>query len=70
MFKKIHLNLLRFEAGFIRFGCVFGTRSNIEDGDFAKTVNSWKALTNFKNSSILDVWLGSEYATVVDDNKS
>ena len=31
---------------------------------FAETVNSWKPLTILVKSSILDVWLGSEYTTV------
>ena len=39
MFKKKQLDLLIFEADFIRFGGFFGTRSNIYDGAFAKIVN-------------------------------
>ena len=30
---------------------------------FAKTVSSWKPLKKFAKSSILDVWLGSEYTS-------
>ena len=31
---------------------------------FAKIVNGWKLLTIFAKSSVLDVWLGSEHASV------
>ena len=34
---------------------------------FAKIVNGWKLLTNFAKSSILDTWLGSEYASAYLD---
>ena len=30
---------------------------------FAKIVNGWEKLTIFPKSSILDVWLGSEYVS-------
>ena len=33
---------------------------------FAKIVNDWKLLIIFAQSSILDVWLGFEYASVID----
>ena len=33
---------------------------------FVKTVNSWKPLTIFPKSSILDVWLGSKYSVPLD----
>ena len=31
---------------------------------FAKIINGWKTLTIFAKRSILDIWLGSEYASV------
>ena len=33
---------------------------------FAKIVNCWKVLTIFAKISISDVWLGSEYASVLE----
>ena len=32
---------------------------------YVKMVNSWKSLTIFAKNSILDVWLGSEYACLL-----
>ena len=37
---------------------------------FAKTVNSWMPLNIFTKSSILDVWQGSEYASVAQVQRS
>ena len=35
---------------------------------FMEIVNGWKLLTIFAKSSILDIWLGSEYASVYNFN--
>ena len=37
---------------------------------FAKIVNNWKPLTFFAKRSILDVWQGSEYTSVIFSDSS
>ena len=37
---------------------------------FAKIANRWKLLTFFRKPFILDVWQGSEYASVYDNINS
>ena len=34
---------------------------------FVKIINSWKRVTIFAKSYILDVWQGSEYAFLIDE---
>ena len=43
----------------------FRTTWNIYDRAFSKMVDDWKLLTIFAKCSIVDVWNGSEYGSVV-----
>ena len=42
---------------------VFKPQLNIEDGDFTKIVNSFQLLKIFGKSSILNIWLSSEFTS-------
>ena len=66
----IYFSYYQFWTWMLRGRCVFRTQSNIYDGVFTKMVKDFHLLTIFAKSSILDVRLGSRYASVIIISKT